>query len=94
MITANSLEEDLILQMNLVKDGQRMPEEVVCYLYDRYPKLEQVFRSIRQKRKERKEELIIKLKEQGLNTKQIAERIGVSSRHVRRLSARLRAEDS
>lgn len=80
---------DVVLrEMNAVNSGSKSPESAANDVLNEFA-ADRIYISTRFLKKNELEEKVMKLKSYGISTASIAERTGVSMRHVRRICAKL-----
>lgn len=84
----NNFEEALLNELRAVEKGEKIPEESVQKLYREFPRLEKMYLATRWRKRDRNIALVKKLKDQGVETSAVAERLDLSTSYVRRLYKR------
>ncbi|WP_320170640.1 hypothetical protein [Maridesulfovibrio sp.] len=82
----NDLYEAILREMHKVKAGDKCPENAAFSVMNEFSR-ESIYVSTRFLRHARLGEKVLKLRNSGIGTSEIAERLGISKRHARRLYA-------
>lgn len=84
----NAFYEVVLREMNAVGCGQKTPESAALDVLKEFA-ADRIYVSSRFIEKNKLEQKVLELKEYGVSTADIAERMGVSMRHVRRIYAKM-----
>lgn len=82
----NDLYEAMVREMNNVKAGMKTPENAALSVMCEFSR-ESVYVSTRYVKHASLSTRVLELRNQGLENKDVAERLGISKRHARRLYA-------